>query len=244
MKNDVKVVLFDLGNTLIHDETASWTDVYLRADRSLWSSLRKFGVNTSTHELFGDHKTLLDYYYELREGDLDEPGIGTVLRDLLNEHKIQLSDEKLQSALRSMYAVTQTNWFLEDDAIPTLQVLLKNSYRLGIISNGSDDLNTYELLEKARLRSFFEFILSSAAFGKRKPHPGIFRAALDHFQIPPELTVMVGDNYEADILGARQLGINTIWVTRRLPFPPGDPRIQEEKVVSKLSEIPALLKSQ
>src|ERR1700690_3704940 len=168
MKNDVKVVLFDLGNTLIHDETASWTDVYLRADRSLWSSLRKFGVNTSTHELFGDHKTLLDYYYELREGDLDEPGIGTVLRDLLNKHKIQLSDEKLQSALRSMYAITQTNWFLEDDAIPTLQVLLKSNYHLGIISNGSDNLNTYELLEKAKLRTYFEFIVSSAAFGKRK----------------------------------------------------------------------------
>lgn len=88
MKNDVKVVLFDLGNTLIHDEPASWADVYLRADRSLWSFLRKFGVNTSTQELLGDHKTLLDYYYQLREGDLEEPGIGTVLRDLLNAHKI------------------------------------------------------------------------------------------------------------------------------------------------------------
>ena len=75
MKNDIKVVLFDLGNTLIRDEPASWADVYVLADRSLWSSLRKFGVNTSTHELFGDHKTLLDYYYKLREGDLEEPGI-------------------------------------------------------------------------------------------------------------------------------------------------------------------------
>ncbi len=241
MKNDIKVVLFDLGNTLIYDDPASWADVYVRADRSLWSSLRKFGVNTSTHELFGDHKTLLDYYYELREGDLDEPGIGTVLRDLLNEHKIQLPDDKLQSALRSMYAVTQTNWFLEDDSIPTLKVLLKSGYRLGILSNGSDDSNTYELLDKTGLRTYFEFILSSAAFGKRKPHPDIYRAALDHFQIPPEQTVMIGDNYEADILGAHQLGMKTVWITRRLSSISGDPRIKEETVVSRLSEIPALL---
>lgn len=143
-----------------------------------------------------------------------------------------------------MYAVTQTNWFIEDDAIPTLQVLSKSNHRMGIISNGSDDLNTYELLEKAKLRSYFEFILSSAAFGKRKPYPVIFQAALDHFQIPPEQTVMVGDNYEADILGARQLGMNTIWITRRISLPSNDPRIQEETVVSKLSEIPALLLSQ
>ena len=241
MKNGIKVVFFDLGNTLIYDDPASWTDIYLRADGSLWGSLRKFGVKTSTRELFGDHKTLLDYYYKLREGDLEEPGIGMVLRDLLNENNITLSDDNLHSALRSMYSVTQTNWFLEDDAIPTLQVLLKSNYHLGIISNSSDDLNTYELLEKAKLRSYFEFILSSAAFGKRKPHPGIFHAALDHFQISPDQTVMVGDNYDADILGARQLEMNTIWITRRIHLPSGDPLLQGETVVSSLSEIPGLL---
>jgi len=52
---------------------------------------------------------------------------------------------------------------------------------------------------------------------------------------------MVGDNYDADILGARQLEMNTIWITRRIHLPSGDPLLQGETVVSSLSEIPGLL---
>jgi HAD superfamily hydrolase (TIGR01662 family) len=215
--------------------------VYQRADDMLWISLRKFGIKSSPQELYGEHETLLHYYYNLREGDLDEPGIDTVLRGLLNDKGFHLPEKKLQSALRSMYAVTQTNWDLESDAIPVLQGLQEGGYRLGIISNGAEDLNTYELIDKAKIRPYFEFILSSAAFGKRKPHPGIFRAALDHFQTPPEQTVMVGDNYEADILGAQQLGINTIWITRRTDGLLNNPLIQPDAVVTTLSEIPGLL---
>ncbi len=241
MKQPIKVIFFDLGNTLIYDKPSSWRDVFQRAEDSLWVSLQKFGVRCSPRELYGEHETLLHYYYKQREGDLDEPGISKVLRELLNKHKIYLSEKKLQSSVRSMYAVTQTNWYIENDAFAVLQALQETGYRMGIISNGADDLNTYELIDKAKLRHYFEFILSSAAFGKRKPHSGIFHAALDHFQNPPEQTVMVGDNYEADILGAHQLGINTIWIIRRLPDPIEIRPMQPEAIVSSLSEIPPLL---
>ena len=241
MRLPIRVIFFDLGNTLIYDKPGAWKETFQRADEALWKTLREFGVRSSAVELYGDHETLLHYYYKLREGELDEPGICAVLRELLNNHKISISEKKLQSALRSMYAVTQTNWYIEDDAIPVTQALLDRGYRLGIISNGAEDLNTYELIDKAGLRSYFEFILSSASFGKRKPHPGIFHAALDHFQYPPEQTVMVGDSYEADILGAHHLGINTIWVTRRVPNPLEKRVIQPDATVSRLHEILPLL---
>jgi HAD superfamily hydrolase (TIGR01662 family) len=241
MNHNIKVVFFDLGNTLIYDQPSAWTDVYLKADRSLRSSLLNFGINLSTRELFGKQESLLEYYYKLRAEDLEEPGIGVVLKDLLKKHKIAITDENLNSAIRRMYAVTQANWFLEDDAISTLRSLLESKLRLGLISNGSDDLNTYELLDKFKIRSYFEFIISSASFGKRKPHPGIFHAALDHFQNPPEQTLMIGDNYGADVLGASQVGMNTIWLTRRSDSSMDVLPIKAQGMVSRLSEIPALL---
>jgi len=123
MKRPIKVIFFDLGNTLIYDKPKSWLNVYQRADDSLWVLLREYGIKSSPSELYGEHETLLHYYYNLREGDLDEPGISSVLRELLNKHKITLSEKKLQSALRSMYAVTQTNWHIESDAVPVLLAL-------------------------------------------------------------------------------------------------------------------------
>ena len=147
MKQPIRVILFDLGNTLIYDDPASWKDVFQRADDALWTSLRDFGISSSPGELYGQHETLLHYYYELREGDLDEPGISTVLRALLDEHKITISEAKLQSALRSMYAVTQTNWQVEADALQVVRGLREGGFRLGIISNGAEDMNTIELID-------------------------------------------------------------------------------------------------
>src|SRR5258708_11687266 len=84
------------------------------------------------------------------------------------------------------------------------------------ISNAADDENTQTLIDKGGFRPYLEFIVSSAAFGKRKPDPGIFRVALDHFKLPAAEAVMVGDTLDADIAGARGVGMNSIWITRRL----------------------------
>ncbi len=240
MKTPIRVVLFDLGNTLIYDKEP-WENLYMRADKALWNSLHSFGVAFSPNELYGKYKTLFQLYYKLRENDLDEPGIGLVLHDLLNKNGIHLSNADLQAALRSMYRITQANWFAEDDAIPMLDTLKSRGFNLGIISNGADNQNTYTLIEKAKIRPYFEYIISSAAFGKRKPHPGIFHHALDHFKVPAEQTVMVGDTFDVDIVGARQVGMKSIWVTRRVQKTVTRHEVRPDAVVSTLSEIPALL---
>jgi len=240
MNKPIRAVLFDLGNTLIYDKEP-WENLYLRADKALWNSLHGYGVKSSPRELYGRHKTLFHLYYKLRENDLEEPGIGKVLQELLIQNNIHLSEGELRAALHLMYRITQANWFAEDDAIPMLVTLKQRGFRLGIISNGADDQNTYALIDKANLRPYFEYIISSAAFGKRKPHPGIFQDALKHFQVPPEQAVMIGDTFEADIVGARQVGMNSIWVTRRVQKTVTRREIQLDAVVSTLSEIPALL---
>lgn len=240
MNKPIHAVLFDLGNTLIYDKEP-WENLYLRADEVLWRSLRDFNVKSSPRELYGAHKTLFHLYYKLREKDIDEPGIGVVLEELLDKNNIRLPKEELRSALRAMYAITQANWFVEDDAVSTLQTLKERGFRLGIVSNGADDQNTYTLIDKANIRPYFEYIISSAAFGKRKPHPSIFQDALKHFQVLPGRAVMVGDTFEADILGARQVGMNSIWVTRRVQKTVTRHEVRPDAVVSTLGEIPALL---
>ncbi len=141
-----------------------------------------------------------------------------------------------------MYAVTQQNWFLEEDAISTLETLKSRGYRLGLISNTSDDKNVQGIVDRWGLRPFFETIITSAALGIRKPDVRIFQVALDRFQVPPEAAAMVGDMLNADVLGANQSGIYSIWITRQVQLPEeGELAIQPQAVVSALHQIPDLL---
>ena len=240
MKQPIRAVFFDLGNTLMYDKDP-WADLYQRADAVLWNSLHKAGVRANAQKLYGGEKSFFHYYYKLRSHDLDEPGIQPAFRQLLQQHGISVSDGELLSAFRSMYKVTQANWYAEEDAVPTLLTLKEYGFHLGIISNSADDENTYTLIDKGKLRSYLEFIISSAALGKRKPDPIIFQAALDHFHIPAQEAVMVGDLYEADILGAHNVGMNTIWITRRIEKKSHPGEIQPDATVATLAEVPTLL---
>jgi len=237
----VHVVLFDLGNTLFYDNPSAWPRVYRRAEVALWKVLRKAGVRVSAATLYGKPGMLLNYYYALRGLGIEEPGTFRVLKDLLYRHNEPLPDPTVAQALRAMYAVTQSNWRAEDDAASVLQTLLKRGFHLGAVSNGSDDRNAFEMLEKANLRRFFEIVITSAAHGRRKPDASIFQAALDHFGVGARRTVMIGDSYDADILGAHGLGLPTIWITRRVESLPVVRPILPDATVATLSEIPALL---
>ena len=66
------------------------------------------------------------------------------------------------------------------------ELLKSRGYRIGLISNAADDDNTQALVDKGMFRPYLEYIVSSAAFGMRKPHPDIFRSALKHLGVSPE----------------------------------------------------------
>jgi len=96
---------------------------------------------------------------------------------------------------------------------PAKQVLseLKPLYRLGVISN-SLGRNTEVDLVRTGLKDFIDVLIVSSDIGKRKPHPGIFQAALAAMGLKPEEAVMVGDNLQEDIVGAKNAGMKTVYL--------------------------------
>ena len=97
-----------------------------------------------------------------------------------------------------------------DGAIETLQVLRERGHRLALLTNGSA-LFQRRKLQRFSLEPFFELILIEGELGYGKPDPRVFQAALDFFAAPPESVWMIGDNLQADIAGAQQLGIYGVW---------------------------------
>lgn len=240
----IRVVLFDLGSTLIYFD-ASWLEVIPRATLVLSDTLRQHGLNLPREEFANRFQQRMFEYYRQRETEFIEYTTQRILRDLLAESGLNsISPNLLRRALDDFYATTQAHWQVEEDTHPTLTRLVEQGYRLGLISNASDALDVHTLIDKAGLRNYFEQILISAEVGIRKPHPRIFRLALDFFGVSPPQAVMVGDTLGADILGAHQIGMRSIWITRRADTPDNRDHldtIQPSAVVSSLGEIPPLL---
>jgi len=238
----IKVVFFDLGSTLVFSKDP-WPPFYERADRALVEVLNRAGIEVDPASFYIEFGGFIRSYYEKRIEDNLEQTTFTVLRAALSRKNFRsVPDLVLRAALEAMYGVTQQNWYLEEDAISTLEILKSRGYRLGLISNTSDDNNVQGIINRWGVRSFFETIVTSAALGIRKPDAHIFRVALDRLRVQPEAAVMVGDTLEADVLGANQSGIYSIWITRRVQDPEeGVLAIQPQAVVTALHQIPDLI---
>ncbi len=236
------VILFDLGSTLIYSKKP-WPPIYEQADRVLVEFLRQAGIPLEIKTFSSEFETFLDSYYNVRGISPIEKTTFSALNELLEQKGfLDIPASVVRAALDAMYSLTQRNWFLEADAIPTLKKLRGKGYRLGMISNTSDDKNVQQLVDRWELRPFFESIITSAGCGFRKPDKRIFQIALDHFGVPPEQIAMVGDTPEADILGANQVGLYSIWITRRANIPEeGELAIQPQAIITRLNQIPDLL---
>ncbi len=239
-KRSIQAVVFDLGNTLMY-APAPWPPVVIQADRALADSLCAQGLDIDCDHFHDEFRQRLQDYYNRRDQDLYETSYLFVLRELLTEKgHPNLPQPILREALDALFAVTQANWLVENDAFPTLTALERAGYRLGIISNAGDNKDVFQLVDKFGIEGFFDFILTSAACGYRKPHPRIFELALAHWQLRPGDVAMVGDTVEADVRGAQRFGMTSIWITRRAsgterPDPAPD------AVIPSLAELPQAL---
>jgi HAD superfamily hydrolase (TIGR01662 family) len=72
---------------------------------------------------------------------------------------------------------------------------------------------TGALLERLRLRPYFQHIFTSRSAGAMKPNPEYYRHMLGALKLEPDQMVMIGDTYFADISGAKLCGLWTVWLT-------------------------------
>lgn len=237
-------VLFDLGNTLMHAvDPDDWPQVLQRGNQALVDYLCEGGLDIDCDNFAGEFNDRLQKYYHEREFLMLETSTFSVLKELLSEKGFAgASDDMLRTALDQHYAVTQQNWQLEEDTIPCLDSLNRGSIKLGIISNAGDDKDVTQLVDKFNIHPYFEFVLTSAACGYRKPHKRIFELALENLNVLPEQIAVVGDKLDADIQGANQMSMYSIWITRRAEIQSdGELQVQPKATISTLQELPSLI---
>lgn len=242
----IRAVIFDLGNTLMYPVAPDlWPEVIKRGNKALMDHLCELNLISDCDDFMLEFNQRLHQYYDERDEQMIETSTFLVLKELLVEKgHTEISDSIIRESLDAHYAVTQKNWQLEEDTISCLSMLQEQNYKLGLLSNAGDHRDVLQLVEKFELDPYFEFILTSAGCGYRKPHQKIFQLALEKVNAKAEEIAMVGDTLKADILGANQIGMYSVWITRRVDDVPPDNElpVQPEATINSLGELPSLLR--
>ncbi len=135
-------------------------------------------------------------------------------------------------AFYETYSATLPDTLFPFPGVRELVEKLSHRYRLGIITNGSPDLQ-WKKLCITELEGFFpeESLIISEKIGKAKPDKTVFQYACDALSVSPSRAVMVGDNYDKDVLGARLFGMEALWLVP-------DPEMAKEARAMGVGETP------
>ncbi|MDT8413582.1 MAG: YjjG family noncanonical pyrimidine nucleotidase [Vicingaceae bacterium] len=87
---------------------------------------------------------------------------------------------------------------------------LKNKYELHIITNGFEEVQLIKL-SKSGIMDYFNQLVFSEKVGVKKPHPLIFKKAIKNANAHVSNSIMIGDDYYADIYGATRAGMDSIY---------------------------------
>jgi HAD superfamily hydrolase (TIGR01549 family) len=120
---------------------------------------------------------------------------------------------------------------------------LRESHRLGVVSNFDYAPTCRAILEREGIAALFDTIVISDEVGWRKPKPVIFETALARLGLRPAEALFVGDRADIDVLGARGVGMPSVWINREaagLPesIPAPDFEIRDLKELRTILSIP------
>lgn len=125
---------------------------------------------------------------------------------------------------------------LVEGARELVDYLKEKGYRMHICSNGFHEVQ-YKKLQSCGLYGMFDTIILSEDAGANKPSEQFFDYAFEVSKAPKASTLMIGDNFNTDILGAKQAGLDTAFFNRFPDYPAPEPVTFEVTSLHQLMEI-------
>ena len=173
----------DYGYKEYFESFDHYYNVYMPSNHHLWGLYREGKINK-------DELIVERFLVPVREFGIDD-----------SEYAKKLSDDFLERTTYKTKLVKGTMELLE---------YLKPNYNMHILSNGFREVQ-YKKIENSGLKSYFDKIILSDDIGINKPHPDFFTHALRNTNSLREETLMIGDSWDADILGAFNSKIHQLW---------------------------------
>ncbi|MCH8535977.1 MAG: YjjG family noncanonical pyrimidine nucleotidase [Flavobacteriaceae bacterium] len=198
------------------------TDVFFDLDHTLWDFEKNSRLTFETifeelqiQSIIEDFiqayvPTNFKYWKLFRNDEISKEDLRYYrLKDTFSLFNYPASDELINSISNKYINQLSLQTHLFPGTHELLQYL-KTKYRLHIITNGFDEVQ-YKKISRSGLEDYFSTITTSEDINLKKPNPKVFLHALEKAKTKPEQSVMVGDNLEADVNGALQVGMQAIY---------------------------------
>ena len=203
-----------------------YTHLFFDLDRTLWDfdknadetfktiyhkyGLKERGVSSLVdfRAVYEEHNNLLWSYY--RKGEIKKPVLN-VRRFEMSLNDFGINDTLLACQIADDYTTVDSNRiYLFPNAIEILEYLYPD-YKIHVITNGFEEVQ-YPKINLSGMKNYFDQVITSEEAGCKKPEKKIFQFAFERAKAKPEDSIMIGDDLEVDIIGAKSVGMDQVYV--------------------------------
>jgi HAD superfamily hydrolase (TIGR01549 family) len=230
----VKGIIFDFGFTLFYFDNPSVEKYYECFKKGLFKSINVLKSMQFWSEELSDESFIKrfskkrEHFFRKSIKTKTEFPTSIIFRSVLEslqEEKIlkdndQIDEDTYDNLAELYHSCEEEEWEPFDNTKETLETLKKKNIKIALISNHPNHKTIKNILKKHNLDKFFDYILTSAKFGKRKPDPSIFLFVINKIGLKgkEDSIIICGDEY-ADISGAQRANLNSILLERKYKFP-------------------------
>ncbi|MCP4483421.1 MAG: noncanonical pyrimidine nucleotidase, YjjG family [Flavobacteriaceae bacterium] len=216
-------------------------DIFFDLDHTLWDFdknsmlafkrvFKKFKITIEFDAFLKIYEPInVEYWKKYREDKVSKENLrrGRLI-DSFNFFDLIYTTEKIDEIADAYIQELPFDNHLFEGALEILDYLILK-YRLHIITNGFEEVQ-HKKLKNSGIDHYFSTVTTSEEVGLKKPNPKVFLTALNKANSLPTQSVMIGDSLEADILGANNIGMQTIFYNYR-----------NESISKKIKSIDSLL---
>lgn len=231
-----------------------YTDLFIDFDDTLYDThgnaviaLRELFETLQLGQYFADPQLFYDEYWRTNIDLWTRYSKGEITRDYLIVERFRrpLSFGRGLEPTKA-YCLKACDVFLDfcsskpglvDGARELMDYLRQKGYRMHVCSNGFHEVQ-YKKLRACGLTDYFDTVILSEDAGANKPSPLFFDYAMKRSEAKKDTTLMIGDNFQTDILGAKRYGLDTAYFNRYPDYPAEEPVTYE---VARLQQLMTIL---
>ena len=202
------------------------TDVFFDLDHTLWDFdknsglafervFKAFSIPLKLADFLEVYEPInLQYWRLYREEQVDKQSLRRGrLNDAFAKFELTYPIETIDAmAVQYIEELPKDNFLF--DGTEDLLDYLKPKYKLHLITNGFHGVQ-HRKLQNSGIAHYFDTVTTSEDVGAKKPNPKVFHHALKLADVNAQNAVMIGDSFEADILGAEAVGLHTVFFNYR-----------------------------